>query len=308
MTATASEFAPSPAADRPLMPLAIAILGNGAKEAVPAAADRIASAISQSPGLILSLVDLSSDSDLTNLEADVALILGGDGTVLHTARRMGDAPAPVLGVHFGRLGFLTEVTVPELLDCLPDLTHRRYTIDNRMALIGTLMPRNAPPRTFRCLNDVVLRTAPVFHMGEVELRIDGEHVMTYRGDGLILATPMGSTAHSLSAGGPILPPDSHMIVITPICAHALTQRPLVDACQKAYELIPKVEEAALTLVIDGQVQLPLNPGDRILVRRSPVPFPMVRLVGFSFYRTLREKLGWGTRPPGETNPGTGTFP
>lgn len=89
-------------------------------------------------------------------------------------------------------------------------------------------------------------------------------------------------------------------MITPICAHTLTQRPLVDACQKAYELIPRVEEAALMLVIDGQVQLPLSPGDRILVRRSLVPFPMVRLIGFSFYRTLREKLDWGTRPPGES--------
>ncbi|MFO0960623.1 MAG: NAD(+)/NADH kinase [Isosphaeraceae bacterium] len=300
---TAIEPAPSPAADRRVMPLAIAVLGNGAKEAVPAEADRIASAIARAPGLILSAVDLSSDSDLSGLEADVALVLGGDGTVLHTARRMGDAPVAVLGVHFGRLGFLTEVTVPELLDSLPDLAHRRYTIDNRMTLVCTLMPREGPPRTFRCLNDVVLRTAPIFRMGEVELRIDGEHVMTYRGDGLILATPMGSTAHSLSAGGPILPPDSHMIVITPICPHALTQRPLVDACQKAYELIPKVEEGAQMLVVDGQVQLPLAPGDRILVRRSLVPFPMVRLIGFSFYRTLREKLGWGTRPPGESAPG-----
>jgi NAD+ kinase len=275
----------------------VAVLGNGTKPEVRDEAGRLASAVAAASGLLLTGVDLSSDSDLSGLEADIALVLGGDGTVLHTARRMGDNPCPVLGINLGRLGFLTALTPDEFLDALPDLIHRHYTVDQRMALACTLNPHSGPPRTFRALNDVVLRATPFFHLIEIGLRIDGESVMSYRGDGLILATPMGSTAHSLSAGGPLLPPDSHMVVVTPICPHTLTQRPLVDACHKGYELIPRVEGVSVTLVVDGQVQLPLSPGDRILVRRSAVPFPMVRLPGTSFYRTLRDKLGWGSTPP-----------
>ena len=139
----------------------------------------------------------------------------------------------------------------------------------------------------------------MFHLLEIGLSIDGESVMTYRGDGLILATPVGSTAHSLSAGGPILPPNAHMFVVTPLCAHTLTQRPLVDSAHKVYEMVPHGEGIATVLVIDGQVQLPVSSGDRVIVRRGIAPFPMIRLPGHSFYRTLRDKLGWGAAPPGD---------
>ena len=151
---------------------------------------------------------------------------------------MGDTPTPVLGINLGRLGFLTELTPDEFLDRLNDLAGRHFTVDNLMTLSCTLIPGSGPSRTFRGLNDVVLRASPAFHLLEIGLSIDGEEVMTYRGDGLILATPVGSTAHSLSAGGPILPPDAHNFVVTPICAHTLTQRPLVDGHHKVYELIP----------------------------------------------------------------------
>lgn len=279
-------------------PLTVVILGNGTKPDVPAEAERIASAIAAQPGLRLAGTDLSADSDLSTLRADVALVLGGDGTVLHTARRMEDHPTPVLGINLGRLGFLTELTPGTFRDRLVDLAQRRYTIDNLMTLVCTLIPAQGPTRTFRGLNDVVLRAAPLFHLLEVGLSIDGEDVMTYRGDGLILATPVGSTAHSLSAGGPILPPNAHMFVVTPICPHTLTQRPLVDAMHKVYELTPQVAGSTAYLVVDGQVQVPLAVGDRIVVRRGETPFPMVRLPGHSFYRTLRDKLGWGLTPPG----------
>jgi NAD+ kinase len=250
------------------------------------------------PALEPAGVDLASDTDLSGLQADVALVLGGDGTVLHTARRMGDRPTPVLGINVGRLGFLAEMTPQGFLARLGDLAARRYTVDNLLTLSCTLAPRSGHPRTFRGLNDVVLRAAPVFHLLEVGLSIDGESVMTYRGDGLILATPVGSTAHSLSSGGPILPPDSHMFVVTPLCAHTLTQRPLVDSTHKVYEMTPR-GDGAVVLVVDGQVQVPLSPGDRVVVRRGNAPFPMVRLPGHSFYQTLRDKLGWGALPPGD---------
>jgi NAD+ kinase len=255
--------------------------------------------MAEQPALRLVGIDLSSDTDLSCLSADVALVLGGDGTVLHTARRMGDHPTPVLGVNLGRLGFLADLTPAAFLERVGDLAERRYTVENLMTLACTLAPRSGPTREFRGLNDVVLRAAPVFHLLEIGLSIDGESVMTYRGDGLIIATPVGSTGHSLSAGGPILPPNAHMFVVTPLCAHTLTQRPLVDGTHKVYEMVPLAPGTATVLVIDGQVQVPLSSGDRVIVRRGQAPFPMVRLPGHSFYRTLRDKLGWGAAPPGE---------
>lgn len=279
-------------------PLRVVLLGNRTKPEVEGEARRLAEAIARRPGLRLDGVDLSPETDLTRLEADLALTLGGDGTVLHTVRRMGDRPIPVLGVNLGRLGFLADVTPSEFLDRLDDLASRRFTVENLMTLDCMLVPQGGPTRTFRGLNDVVLRSAPLFHMVEIELKVDGETVMGFRGDGLILATPVGSTAHSLSAGGPILPPDTHNVVVTPICAHTLTQRPLVDAAHKTYEMSPINEGAPVFLVIDGQIQVPMGVGDRVLVRRGSTPFPMVRLPGHSVYRTLRDKLGWGTQPPG----------
>jgi NAD+ kinase len=278
-------------------PLRLAILGNGTKHDVPGAADMLASAVRGYTGLELAEIDLGAESDLSGLSADVALVLGGDGTVLHTARRMGDQPTPVLGVNLGRLGFLADLTPRDFLERLGDLADRRFTVDNLMTLSCSLKSRGGPTRQFRGLNDVVLRAAPTFRLVEITLSIDGEDVMTYRGDGLILATPVGSTAHSLSAGGPILPPDAHMFVVTPVCPHTLTQRPLVDSTHKVYEMVPCAEGVNTFLVVDGQVQVPLSAGDRVVVRRGNTPFPMVRLPGHSFYRTLRDKLGWGTSPP-----------
>ncbi len=279
-------------------PLRVAILGNGQKRAVEVQANRLGDAIAARRDFSLAGLDLSEDSDLAALPADMALVLGGDGTVLHTARRMRDVPIPVLGINVGRLGFLTEYTPESFLQRLDHLAGRHYTIENLMTLSCTLAPKDGPNQTFRGLNDVVLRAAPMFHLLEIGVSIDGESVMTYRGDGLIVATPVGSTAHSLSSGGPILPPNAHMFVVTPVCAHTLTQRPLVDSAHKVYEIVPRGEGATM-LVVDGQVQVLMNPGDRVIVQRGSTPFPMVRLPGHSFYRTLRDKLGWGELPPGD---------
>jgi NAD+ kinase len=294
------EITPAPP-DRsePRPPLRLMILGNGTREEVHAEAERLAVAMACAPGVVLAGIDLSADSNLSQLPADVAVVLGGDGTVLHTVRRMEDHPTPVLGVNAGRLGFLADLTPSAFFDRLADLAERRFTVENLMTLSCTLTPRSGPTRTFRGLNDAVIRAAPFFHLIEIGLSIDGESVMSYRGDGLILATPVGSTAHSLSAGGPILPPNAHMFVVTPLCAHTLTQRPLVDSAHKTFEMVPRGEGTATVLVIDGQVQVPLQAGDRVAIRRGRTPFPMVRLPGHSFYRTLRDKLGWGTSPPGE---------
>ncbi len=199
-------------------PLKVVLLGNGTRTEVELEAQRIAGAITARRDMQLVGVDLSPDTDVHELRADVALVLGGDGTVLHTARRMGERPIPVLGINLGRLGFLADLTPTELLERLDDLVTRRYTVENLITLSCTLIPRCGPSRTFRSINDVVLRAAPLFHMVEIELSVNGAPVMSFRGDGLILASPVGSTAHNLSAGGPILPPDAQMVVVTPICA------------------------------------------------------------------------------------------
>lgn len=288
--------AASPKHAHPAQPLRVVILGNGAKAEVQNEAQSLAHALSQTPGVYLVGVDLSSDSDLANLPADIAIVLGGDGTVLHTARRMHDHPTPVLGINLGRLGFLAELTPTAFRQRFADLSARQFTIDNLMTLSCIVTARDGPSRTFRGLNDAVIRAAPIFHLVEIGLSIDGESVMTYRGDGLIIATPVGSTAHSLSAGGPILPPNAHMFVVTPICPHTLTQRPLVESAHRVYEVAPLLEGVSTVLVVDGQVQIPLRCGDRVTVRRGRTPFPMVRLPGHSFYRTLRDKLGWGALP------------
>jgi NAD+ kinase len=276
--------------------LRVAILGNATKPEAEVEAARLASAIAAQSGLKVVGIHLASDTDLSDLDADLALVLGGDGTVLHTVRRMGERPTPVLGVNLGRLGFLTELDPAGITGRLPDLAAKRFTIDNLMTLECTLTPASGATQRFRGLNDVVLRAAPPFHLIEIGVTIDGENVITYRTDGLIVATPVGSTAHSLSAGGPILPPDAHMFVLTPICAHALTQRPLVDSGHKTFELHLHGPLCATYIVIDGQVQFPLHEGDRVSVRRGTTPFPMVRLPGHSFYRTLRDKLAWGALP------------
>ena len=210
--------APLPDRPEPRPTLRLMLLGNGTREEVHAEAERLADGIASAPGVVLAGMDLSADSDLSQLPADIAVVLGGDGTVLHTARRMDDHPTPVLGINAGRLGFLADLTPTAFFDRLADLAEWRFTIENLMTLTCTLTPKSGPTRILRGLNDAVIRAAPFFHLIEIGLSIDGESVMTYRGDGLILATPVGSTAHSLSAGGPILPPNAHMFVVTPLCA------------------------------------------------------------------------------------------
>jgi NAD+ kinase len=283
--------------------LRIVVLGNGLKQEVQAQAKQLARSISESEDLELAGCDLREDSDLTILRADVALVLGGDGTVLHTARRMGDRPVPVLGVNLGRLGFLADLTPAGLRERLPDLALRRFVVEELMTLDCVVRESDGSSSKMRGLNDVVLRSSPPFSLIEVGLRIDGESVIRYRGDGLIVATPMGSTAHSMSAGGPIVPHDARMFVVTPICAHTLTQRPLVDGADKLYDLEPHCDAGhGVTLVVDGQIQRVVPPGAHVLIRKGEIAFPMVRLEGHSFYRTLRDKLGWGADPIQDRDP------
>jgi NAD+ kinase len=146
------------------------------------------------------------------------------------------------------------------------------------------------------LNEVVVHAGPPFHLIDLDLIVDGETVSRFSGDGLIVSTPIGSTGHSLSAGGPILGQELSAFVITPICPHTLTNRPVVDSADKVYTIVVRRAAAGTTLIVDGQVNVPLRTGQRIVVRRAPVTFGLVKVPGHTYYRTLREKLNWGSGP------------
>lgn len=266
------------------------ILGNGNKRHVPAVADRLGRAIAEAGGELV-LTDLTRLRDLSDVTADVALVLGGDGAILRSARQMGYRQIPVLGVNLGRLGFLADLTPDEAVEYLPRILRGEFRVTHHL-MFECVRPDGT---AILGLNEVVIRAGPPFKMLDVELGVDGEIVSRFLGDGLIVSTPVGSTAHSLSAGGPVLGQELPAFVITPICGHTLTNRPIVDAADKTYTVGVRQADGAW-LVVDGQDSGPLHPGDRVTVRKAPVSFGLVKVPGKTYYQTLREKLRWGTTP------------
>jgi NAD+ kinase len=278
------------------------ILGNGAKPHITEAVDRLAAAVVAAGGTVV-LTDLSRERDLAGVRADLALVLGGDGAILRAARQMGYQQIPVLGVNLGRLGFLADLTPDEAVEYLPSVVRGEYRVTEHVMFVCTLSDAGGP-REILGLNEVVVRAGPPFKMLDVELAVDGDVVARFLGDGLIVSTPVGSTAHSLSAGGPVLGQELPAFVITPICGHTLTSRPLVDGADRTYTIGVRHAEGAW-VVVDGQDCGPLRPGDRVSVRRAPVSFHLVKVPGKTYYQTLREKLRWGTMPAYRHEPEAG---
>jgi NAD+ kinase len=197
-------------------------------------------------------------------------------------------------VNLGKLGFLAEVAPKDFAASFEKILARQYQIVNHIMFECTLESAKEDSSKLLGLNEVVIQTGPPYQMLDIELLIDGERVTTYSADGLIVATPVGSTAHSLAAGGPIVRQDLPVFVITPICPHTLTNRPIVDSAEKTYDLV--VHQSGATLVVDGQIQIPLSSGDKVTVRTAPITFGLVKIPGHSYYRRLREKLTWGGQP------------
>lgn len=282
-------------------PMKIAVLGHGGRESVHEVAAQLRRLIQANAALEIVLEDFSAESSLDGLRADLAIVLGGDGTVLRVARRMGHAPVPILGVNLGRLGFLTEITPESLPQVLNDLVEDRFQIDELMTLDCRLYRsgQSQPDLCMRALNDIVLRASPPFKLIDIDLFIDGRPAARYRADGLILATAAGSTAHNLSAGGPILCPEARMVVITPIAPHTLTQRPLVDDARKCYRFSVVGPNMPTLLVVDGQEDLPIFPSDVVEIVQGSPSLPVVRTRQSDFYQNLAEKLGWGSYLPGD---------
>ena len=221
--------------------------------------------------------------------ADLVVVLGGDGTLLSIARAAATKGVPVMGVNMGSLGFLTEVPVQEMTAALDAL------LDGRESLISPRMMVEADFRGEKslCLNDIVINKGALARIIHMKIRIDGREIETLKSDGLIVATPTGSTAYSLAAGGPILQPFMPAVLLTPICPHTLSFRPLVvsSSARILIELLTKGEEVYLTL--DGQRGAPMVEGDVVEVRRSELELKIVSSPKRGYFDLLREKLGWG---------------
>jgi NAD+ kinase len=248
------------------------------------------------PGIELLAAATDDDAPADPGDAEAALVLGGDGAILRACRQFGHAQKPILGINLGRLGFLADLTPDEFRHCLPRLEARDFRIVHHLMFVCELLRGDGRCEQFLGLNEVSLLAGGSLSMIDVQLAIDGEVVTTYSGDGLIVSTPVGSTAHSLSAGGPILTQDLHAFVVTPICPHTLTNRPLVEHADREYMLAAPRAPQGVMLVVDGQVRTPFGPHDRAVIRRAPFTFQRIRLPGHSYYQALHRKLGWGGQP------------
>jgi NAD+ kinase len=233
--------------------------------------------------------------DLVRARPDFVVVLGGDGTLLSTARCVAVSGIPILGVNLGSLGFLTEVKQEEIEQALADVDAGRCDLSLRPMLHCQVLREGKCVAGYDALNEVVMNQSAVARITDFELRVNGTFVSNYKADGLIIATPTGSTAYSLAAGGPILSPDLPGFVITPVASHSLTNRPLVvqDTAVIEARLIVTRERAYLT--IDGQEGIPLEESDVVQCRKSEYAAKLFKLTGRSFFDVLRTKLKWGER-------------
>jgi len=243
------------------------------------------------------IIDLSEEEvPLENKGAEIAVVFGGDGAILSTCRRLGRKQIPILGVHMGRFGFLAELMTEEVQDSLEKIFSGTYKVQKRMLLFCKIERRGEILNESFGVNDVVISRSSLSRLISIKLTINGEHVTTYRADGLIISTPLGSTAHSLSAGGPLLTPDLNGFIIVPICPHTLTNRPLVVSANVKIEAESLSPSLGVGTTIDGQVYTELQDGDKIVIERSDVEIQMIDTEARTFYSVLREKLHWGGQP------------
>jgi NAD+ kinase len=237
--------------------------------------------------------DLRYSTDLAGVEADLVVVLGGDGSILRAARQMGRRQLPVLGVNLGKLGFLADLSPDELATALPLVSAGKCQVVEHLMFECQHLREGEIVDAQPGLNELVIVAGAPFTMLEVHLCVDAESVTTYSCDGLIISTPVGSTAHNLSAGGPILRKDLQAFVISPISAHTLTNRPVVDSADRVYEFEVANPNPGTAVVVDGRPWANLERGDRVRVSRAETRFQLLEVPGHSYYRTLREKLGWG---------------
>ena len=233
-------------------------------------------------------------SEIAAKPLDFVVVLGGDGTLLSTARVVAKAGIPVLGVNLGSLGFLTEVPLSELYDALDEVDQKRASVEPRSLVACELWRAGSCIVSYSALNDVIVNKSAIARLNNYDLYVDKSFVSNYKADGLIISTPTGSTAYSMAAGGPILMPSVAAFVITPVSPHSLTHRPLVVRDSVEIEIVVKTGQEEAYLSVDGQVGVPLRDGDRVLCRKAEYAVHLLRLRR-AFFEVLRTKLKWGQR-------------
>jgi NAD+ kinase len=227
--------------------------------------------------------------------SDLVVVLGGDGTILSVARLIESHEVPILGVNLGGLGFLTEITLDELIPTLEAVLRNEFAVSRRLALTARVLRGGAPIASFEALNDAVITKTALSRIVDLETHVNGEYVATFRADGLIVSTPTGSTAYCLAAGGPIIYPSLPAVVIIPICSHTLTNRPLVVPDSAVVEIIQGSAGEDVHLTVDGQVGVGLRCRDVVSLKRSDRTITLIKSPKLNYFELLRTKLKWGER-------------
>lgn len=230
---------------------------------------------------------------------DLAIVLGGDGTLLNAARSLVDFEVPILGINLGRLGFLAAVSPNEIPQSLEEILRGAFREETRSLLQAKIIRGDQIVAQSDALNDVVVHKRDVARMVEVDTFINGQFLNAYRADGLIIATPTGSTAYALSGGGPIIHPALETVVLVPICPHSLTHRPIVVGADSEITVVLGAANTTQTqITCDGQISLPMEPGDRVVIDKKPCKIKLIHPILHDYFRLLRAKLSWGMYPEG----------
>jgi NAD+ kinase len=278
--------------DQPQVNRAI-IVGNKAKRAVHEALDGIRSWLAER---VEVTVDLAMAEAVDEGDFDLAVVLGGDGSVLAAARGLAPLGIPLLGLNLGKFGFLTETNADDYEDVLTDVLEGRFTVAERMMLDCVLERDGQEEMHCVGMNDVVISRISLSRIATLDFHVGDELVTTYRADGLIIATPIGSTAHSLAAGGPIVHPEMEGLVVTPICPHTLSNRPLVLPAEATVSVVARDGAEGTGLTVDGQVSHDMADGDMVQVKKAPRPLKLFQTGRNVFFSTLRNKLDWRGQP------------
>lgn len=234
------------------------------------------------------------DEKEISARADLIVAIGGDGTMLYAARLGRDRDVPLLGVNRGRLGFLADVTPDEMLNCLDQVLGGEYVRESRLMLSASIIAPDGNVSAAMALNDIVLQRHGTGRMVDFETRIADHYVNTHSGDGLIVATPTGSTAYALSCGGPIIEPGLNAVVVVPVCPHTLSDRPIVIPARHEIEIrLLAYSDSQAEVVVDGHVLGDLRPVDRLLIGEAPARISLIHPPGYDYYDILRSKLHWG---------------
>ncbi len=240
-------------------------------------------------------VDLDEEIDLATAEADLVLVFGGDGSILHVARRLGRNPLPVLGVNYGHIGFLADLEPQDLDQGIRRWLEGRHVLSERRRFLVRFLRNGEEVWKLLAFNDVVVGRRQLGGMVDVDVGIDGRPAVTFSGDGLIVATASGSTAHALAAGGPLVEPTTDAVLLVPIAPHALSARSLVLQSMRRIQLSVRSRHRLGDVTVDGAPPQPLEPGDVVDVSDAKAPLRLVHASGRSFYDALRHKLGWRGR-------------